>query len=139
MGRKCKHPTRPCPVCGLRETKYSMCIVCARSRQGGSNNHNWRGGRSKTPAVYRKTARERDPMFLLKKRVREAVRRAVNSGKLERPVCPRCGKPMEYHHPEYLDTNPFNGWFACKAEHRYDVHSGMKWNQGKKFPRADRR
>jgi hypothetical protein len=132
-------PKVPCANnCGkLIDPRNTYCHSCFNHiNQRGSANHNWRGGRSQTQYVYRLAEKERDREgFLLKKRVRDAVRRAIQSGQLTRPTCQHCGKPMNFHHRTYSDINPFDGWFECMTNHRYGQHNGMGWNKGKHLPK----
>jgi hypothetical protein len=52
---------------------------------------------------------------------REALRRAVRQGRIERQPCEICGKKSEAHHPDY--SEPLNVRWLCGKHHR-QLHQG---------------
>lgn len=90
--------------------------------QRGSNNYNWKGGRSSNHYEYTKKSRQRHPG---KESARKVVGRALKVGKLSKPrFCqfPLCkSEKVEAHHFDY--RFPLLVMWLCK-KHHVGIHNG---------------
>ena len=90
----------------------------------GTDAHNYQGGVSKNNSRYLKRQRAKDPE---KSRARNAVQRAVKTGKLIKPdCCSKCNAPaknendIHFHHTEGYATKDkyLIGKWLCRKCHR---------------------
>lgn len=91
-------------------------IQHARRPEIGPANRNFKGWASRHKRVYVDRFRAKYPE---KARAHDAVKNALSSGLLVRPVhCQRCGlpKPLHSHHDDY--SQPLAVVFACRDCHR---------------------
>ena len=103
--------------------------------KSGTNNPNWKGGISQDGARYSAIQRERYPE---RKHARDAVYRALKSGKLIKPnKCQDCGTEtddLQGHHESYEPDKWLHVKWLCRKCHRvWDAHleSGQmdSWNE----------
>ena len=83
----------------------------------GENNPNWRGGIANVDRYrYKKAHKLKHPE---KVRAREAVHRAVKSGKLIKEPCVKCGNKVSFaHHTNYL--KPLKVLWLCRKHHQLE-------------------
>lgn len=86
--------------------------------QRGAANPNFKGWASRNKRAYVERFRARNP---LKAAAHDAVRAAIQSGRLVRPkACERCGatplRPLDSHHHDY--SKPLDVEFVCRRCHR---------------------
>ena len=122
-----KYPGRQvecfCAICGnsykarLTDIMRGYGLTCSRScgararmrkrDQTGSNNPFWKGGLPPDP---------------VKKKAGTALRYAVNSGKLTRLPCVKCGtEPAQGHHKDY--SKPLDVIWLCRKHHEEEHHT----------------
>jgi len=91
--------------------KQLLKTQCGRS---GEENANWKGGISQNHYHYKKIQWQRYPEKI---RAREAVKKAIKSGKLEKGVCVFCGsEDVQGHHEDY--SKPLEVTWLCLKHHR---------------------
>ena len=84
----------------------------------GNKNPNWKNGISKNHYHYKKLQVKRYPE---KNKARQAVCRAVKSGKLIREPCQVCGDARVHaHHEDY--SKPLEIQWFCRKHHREYKH-----------------
>jgi len=133
-GRKRKVVIKQCNYCGEdyevklshfkmddeekeRKTCSPECSGKLRAEkidQTGENNPNWKGGISEYKYRYKQRQEEKHPK---KVRARRMVNSAVQTGKLQRGKCVKCGteENIEAHHTDY--DKPLEVEWICKKHH----------------------
>lgn len=102
------------------------CPLCKRARQNKRNAKRdlaaYCKARYQQPHVkarikaYHATKRQSDPMYVLKRRARALVARAIKRGDVVRGVCERCASvKVDAHHEDY--TKPLEVRWLCRRCH----------------------
>lgn len=123
LGRSCDSVKHKAKLIGASlsrkelSLRYSIAAKKAHEQMGGmhgENNPNWKGGISKDNYHYKRIQRQRYPEKI---KAREAVSRAVKSGKLKRLPCEVCGdQNSQAHHEDY--SRPLDVVWLCRKHHR---------------------
>lgn len=135
-----KQKTHPavCTGCGVefltiraiaknRKAKYCTKRCCAdhmvaTGRTRGERSPHWKGGVSRDSSKYSREHRERWPERYA---ARRAVVDALESGRMVKGPCERCGTDtrIEGHHDDY--SKPLSVRWLCRAHH-LEVHAELR-------------
>lgn len=99
---------------GLKRTPEQRFAIASR-QNSGANNPRYKNGISKNHYHWKKLQRQRYPERV---NARQAVHRAVKSGKLKRIPCqhPGCTEPTTFaHHTDY--SKPLDVTWLCRPHH----------------------
>lgn len=115
---------KPCEICrhvfrSVKRSKARFCsMMCA---QGGHRNHNFTTGYSVSSKKKYQWLKKNHP---LKKRAREIVKYAIQTGALIKLPCVKCGDLISHaHHEDY--SKPLEVIFLCRKHHR-EHHKNTK-------------
>jgi len=97
-----------------RDPEFVKELLRTQSGRSGEENANWKGGISQNHYHYKKLQYQRYPERV---RAREAVKKALKSGKLERGSCFFCkSTAVQAHHEDY--SKPLEVFWLCRKHHR---------------------
>lgn len=119
-----KGEVRACATCGtLTSRGRTYCSrTCMNAGRVGDKNNNWKGGVSKENSRYTRNFKRRYPE---KKRAHEAVRLALQSGRLVPQPCAACGREEQPHAHHFDYSKPLDVTWLCQPCH-YLLHRLIK-------------
>ena len=138
----------------IREGKPTSCIVCGGKLHKKSEYYcslkcesEYRPSISTEKPSFlskwkvRKNKESKDPLVIIRKKVRRKTNNLIKEGRLKRRPCVVCSnKEVLAHHEDY--TNPFEIIWLCE-EHHKDYHDGkisllknkLKWDPSRLIPK----